>query len=169
MESKPLAVSQNTYSGNAPASIKVATPDIIITTDDVLSPEIMADLIFEEIGGQEIISIARNDTINGQNVIYQPIKNLSSLYYQYNPQNIITLQKTDKEYFKNFTISLQEHIPECGSGYDIVDGKNVPNCRHIYIDPNTKNLVINVINMLPGEEVEVQIMSNTSVLDDTIY
>jgi hypothetical protein len=147
----------------------VARPDILLVTEDNLSPEIMADLIFENIGGQEMISISRNDIINGQNVIYQPIKNLSSLYYQYNPQNILALQKTDRDYFKNFTLSLDSHIPECGAGYTVVDGQNVADCRNVYIDPVTKNLVINLIGMAKNEEVEVQIISKTSVLDDTIY
>jgi hypothetical protein len=30
-------------------------------------------------------------------------------------------------------------------------------------------LGINVVNMLPGQEVEVQIMTTSTVLDDTIY
>jgi hypothetical protein len=169
MDSKPQAVSDNNYDSNTSDSVKVATPDIILLTEEALSPEVMTDLIFEDIGGQEIINIARNDIINGQNVLYQPIKNITSLFYQYNPQNIVALQKTDKEYFKNFPILLQTHIPECGSGYQIVDGVQVSNCKHVYIDPITDSLVINVINMLPGQEVEVQIMTTASVLDDTIY
>ena len=169
MDSKPLSINDSTYNSNTSDSIKVATPDIILLTEEALSPEVMTDLIFEDIGGQEIISIARNDIVNGQNVLYQPIKNITSLFYQYNPQNILALQKTDKEYFKNFPISLQSHVPECGSGYDIISGVEVPNCKHVYIDPITNNLIINVINMLPGQEVEVQIVTTGTVLDDTIY
>ena len=169
MQSKPASVSTSSYNADTSGAVKPATPDILILTEDVLAPEIMTDLVFEDIGGQEIISIARNDIVNGQNVIYQPIKNITSLYYQYNPQNVLALQKTDRDYFKNFPISLQAHIPECGTGYEIVDGVQVPNCKHIYVDPITKNLVINVINMMSGEEVQVQVMSTTTVLDDTIY
>lgn len=169
MDAKPVSITNTTYDSSTSTSIKVARPDIILTTEDTLSPEIMTDLIFEDIGGQEIINIARNDIINGQNVLYQPIKNVSSLFYQYNSQNIIALQKTDREYFKNFSISLDTHIPECGSGFDLVDGTQVSNCKHVYIDPVTKSLVINVVRMVNGEEVEVQIISNTDVLDGTIY
>jgi hypothetical protein len=169
MESRPISTSSNNYNSDTSDSVKVATPDILILTEEALTPEVMTDLIFEDIGGQEIISIARNDIVNGQNVVYQPIKNITSLYYQYNPQNILALQKTDKDYFKNFPILLQKHIPECGTGYDIVDGVQVPNCKHVYVDPITNNLIINVINMLSGQEVEVQIMTTASLLDDTIY
>jgi hypothetical protein len=169
MDSRPASVTSNSYGSETNDSVKVATPDILILTDEAMSPEIMTDLIFEDIGGQEIISIARNDIINGQNVLYQPIKNITSLFYQYNPQNILALPKTDRDYFKNFPISLQSHIPECGTGYDVVSNVEVSNCKYVYVDPATGNLIINVINMLPGQEVEVQIMTTASVLDDTIY
>jgi hypothetical protein len=169
MDSRPASVTSNSYDSETNDSVKVATPDILILTEEAMSPEVMTDLIFEDIGGQEIISIARNDIINGQNVLYQPIKNITSLFYQYNPQNILALQKTDKDYFKNFPISLQSHIPECGTGYDVVSNVEVSNCKYVYVDPATGNLIINVINMLPGQEVEVQIMTTASVLDDTIY
>jgi len=149
--------------------VKTATPDILILTEEGLSPEVMTDLIFENIGGQEIISISRNDIINGQNVVYQPIKNITNLYYQYNPQNILALQKTDKDYFKNFPIKLSRHLPECGTGYSLVEGQNIPNCKYVYIDPVSGDLVIDVVNMLNTQEVEVQIISNGTVLSGTIY
>lgn len=169
MDSKPLSVGQNNYEPDESSSVKVATPDILLLQEEVMSPEVMTDLIFENIGGQEIISIARNDIVNGQNVLYQPIKNITNLYYQYNPQNILALQKVDKDYFKNFPIRLSRHLPECGTGYDIVDGTQVPNCKYVYIDPVTGDLIIDVINITSGQEVEVQVITNVNVLDDTIY
>ena len=66
----------------------------------------MTDLIFENIGGQELINILRSDIINGQNISYQPIKNLTNLYFQYNPQNILALQDTDSNYFKKIPYKL---------------------------------------------------------------
>lgn len=149
---------------NQVSSVKVATPDIINILDDDTPVdekiEIMTDLLFEDIGAQEIVNITRNDIVSGQNVIYQPIKNITSLYYQYNPQNILALQKTDKDYFKNFPILLYSKIPECGAG---------PDCKYVYIDSSSGNLVIDLINMKPGEEVEVQIISSLKELHDTIY
>jgi hypothetical protein len=134
-------------------SVKIATPDIILIKDEAIAAQIMTDLIFQDIGGQEIINIARNDMINGQNVIYQPIKNITSLFSQYNPQNILSLQRTDRDYFKNFAISLKDKLPEW---------------PYIYVLDNG-DLVIEVDNMLPSESIEVQTVSNVTVLDDTIY
>jgi hypothetical protein len=134
-------------------SVKISTPDIILLVDSSVGAEILADLIFQNIGGIEIINIARSDVINGQNVTYQPIKNITSLFSQYNPQNILALQGTDKDYFKNFAINLTDRLPES---------------RNIGIDDNG-DLVIEVVNMFPSESVEVQIVYRGEVLDDTIY
>ncbi len=140
--------------------VKPATPDIILFNDDVMPIEIMTDLIFENIGGQELIDITRSELINGQDVLYQPIKNLSSVYFQYNPQNILALQDIDANYFKKFPINFNSKIPECGTG---------PDCSIVYIDTETGDLVINVINLANDEQVEVSIISDGQVLDDTIY
>jgi hypothetical protein len=58
------------------APVKTATPDIVLFDDSALPIEVMTDLIFENIGGQELISITRSDIVNGQKISYQPIKNL---------------------------------------------------------------------------------------------
>ncbi len=141
-------------------NVKSATTDIILFDDDSTPIEIMKDLIFENIGGQELINIVRSDVINGQNVIYQPIKNLTNLFFQYNPQNILALQDIDSNYFKKFPINFANRVPECGTG---------PDCSKVYIDAETGNLVINVVNLGPDEQVEVSIVADGEVLDDTIY
>ena len=150
-------------------AVKIATPDLIIQPDESTPIEIMTDLVFEDIGGIELINIARNDLINGQDVIYKPIKNLSSIFFQYNPQNILALQKTSDTYFKNFPIKLGDKVPECGTGYTLVDGIEVGNCKIVYCDPVTGNLIINVVNMGKEEQVEIQILQQGVVLNDTIY
>lgn len=140
--------------------IKIPTKDIILYNDESTPIEVMSDLIFENIGGQEIINIARNDIINGQTVVYQPIKNLTSLNFQYNPQNILALQNTSDEYFKKFPIKLEDKIPNVGTG---------PNGETVYIEASTGNLVINVINLANDEQVEVQVLSSGAIFSDTIY
>jgi len=139
---------------------KITTKDIMMYNDESTPIEVMSDLIFENIGGQEIINIARNDIINGQTVVYQPIKNLTSLNFQYNPQNILALQNTSDEYFKKFPIKLEDKIPNVGTG---------PNGETVYIEASTGNLVINVINLANDEQVEVQVLSSGAIFSDTIY
>ena len=142
------------------SSVKPATPEIILFNDDAMPIEIMTDLIFENIGGQELINIVRSDTVNGQDILYQPIKNLSNVFFQYNPQNILALQDMDSNYFKKFPINFASKTPDCGTG---------TNCSIVYIDSLTGDLVINVVNLARDEQVEVSIISDGTVLDDTIY
>ncbi len=137
--------------------VKTAPIDTILyPSDDLLPIEIMADLIFENIGGQELINIARNDTVNGQSVVYQPIKNLTQIQQQYNPNNIVGLQETSDKYFQNFAIKLETKVSEDGNG---------PDGAHVYIDPNTGDLVIEVINVETGEQVELEITTSGTIYE----
>lgn len=157
--------------------IKIATPDLIIKDSEVMSIEIMTDLIFEDIGGQELATISRHDLVNGQKVVYAPIKNLTDLYLQYNPNNILRLQQSDS-YFKSLSIAIMDHLPVCGNGYDIIENPlepdktkwtKVPNCKSIYIDPITGDLVINLVNIKDGVQAEVQLLTSGEIYDATIY
>lgn len=140
--------------------VRVATPDIILFDDDIVPAEVMANLIFEKIGGQELITVARNDIVNGQNVVYQPIKNLSQIALRYNSQSLIQLQNPANVFFENFPIRFSKAVPTVGNG---------PYGSNVYIESGTNNLVIDVINLAADEQIEVQVLSTGSVLDDTIY
>lgn len=139
----------------ASTPVKTATPDIILFDDETVPIDTMADLIFENIGGQELINISRSDIINGQKISYQPIKNLSSIQQRYNPNNILSLQQTADKYFAGFSIKLEDKIPNEGNG---VNGEN------IYIEEETGDLIIEFINLNNDEQIETQI-----TLGGTIY
>jgi hypothetical protein len=156
------SISQRHLSQLRPEDTKPATPELVALSNPSLSEERMIDLIFENIGGQELINISRNDIINGQDVIYSPIKNLKDLYIQYNPNNIISLQSTSDTYFKNFSIRLELKFPEGDYGTG-------PNKEVVYIDPVTEDLVINVLSLEPGEQVDVEILDSGEILNGTIY
>lgn len=141
------------------SAVKAATPDIILFDDDSLPIEVMTDLIFENIGGQELINIARNDTVNGQNIIYQPIKNLSYVYNKYNTKNLVPIQDTSDFFFENFSIKLENYLPVEGNG---------PNGSNVFIDSGG-NLVVEVIGIAADEQVEIEILNTGEVFDGTIY
>jgi len=150
------------------SAVKIATPDLILNYDELMPIDIMTDLLFEDIGGHELATISRHDLVNGQKVVYAPIKNLTDLYLQYNPNNILRLQSSDS-FFKSLSISILDYLPECGTGYDLVAGVKVPNCKSIYIDPLTGDLVINLINIKDGMQAEVQTLLSGGIFDGTIY
>lgn len=150
------ATTTTTVSSTATTQVKTATKDIILFDDGAVPVNLMADLIFEDIGGEELISIARRDTVNGQKISYQPIKNLSSIEQEYNANNIISLQATADKYFANFPIKLDDRIPEEGTG---------GNGDYVYIDPLTGNLVVEAVNLESDEQVEIQIATSGTIYE----
>ena len=141
-------------------SVKSASPDIILIDQNDLPIDLILKLTLEKIGGQELISLVRHDTVNGQNIIYQPVKNISDVAISYNPQNIINIPDTAEIFFKNFAIKMESHI---------VQDTNEAPPESVYIDPVSGNIVIETINLKSDYEVEVQMMSSGQIFNDTIY
>jgi hypothetical protein len=140
--------------------VKYATPsDVLIDTND-LPIDLIIKLTLEKIGGLELISLVRHDTVNGQNIIYRPIKNVSQLAIEYNPQNMVKMPDSADSYFKNFAIKLENYIQQ--------ETNELPPLV-AYIDPITKNVIIETTSMKADYEVEVQMVSSGKVFDDTIY
>lgn len=151
----PQKPSSTFVSNKIPASpTKTAPIDTVLFDDSSMSIEIMADLIFEDIGGHELINIARNDIINGQQISYSPIKNLGLIQQKYNPNNILGLQATSETYFANFAIKFEEKVPLVGNG---PDGSNV------YIEESTGDLIIEGVNINKDELLEVEISLNGTI------
>jgi len=147
------------------SNIKIASPDILASQAERMSNIETASLPsmdFEGISGQELISVARHDLVNGQDVIYSPIKNLATIFSQYNPQNIMSLQNTSSEYFENYPIRLENHLPEPGAGTG-------PQNQSVYVEEGTGDLVVNIVGLPSDQQVEVQILSAGTTLNGTIY
>ena len=134
--------------------VRSAPIDTVEFIDDSVSIELMTDLLFEDIGGQELLTLSRNDTVNGQNVSYQPIKNLNLLQEEYNPTSLLRLQDTSDRYFANFVIDLKEKIPVTGSG---LNGKNY------LLNPVNGDLIIEFVNLKSDEQVQVQIATSGTI------
>jgi hypothetical protein len=151
----PATVSPAVVAAVVAPPVKTAPIDTVLFNDDEVPIEVMSDLIFEDIGGHELINIARNDIINGQDISYQPIKNLTSVQQQYNPNNILSVQSTSDKYFSNFAIKLENKVPNVGNG---------PFGSNVYLDTANGSLVVEAINLEADEQIEVEI-----TLSGTIY
>jgi hypothetical protein len=138
-------------------SVKSATPDIVQFDDTSIidNAEVIVDLLFENIGGQELLTIARYDTVNGQDVKYQPIKNLNIIQEEYNPNNLVRVQDTSDKYFANFPIKLDSKIPIVGNG---LLGSNV------YLDESNA-LVLEFVNLEADEQVDIQVTINGTIYE----
>jgi len=156
----PTPVTWSSNSGIISNGIKSATPDLVQFNDDdiINNAELITDLLFENIGGQELLTIARHDTVNGQQVKYQPIKNLEQLQQDYNPLNMLRLQGTYDKTFNNFPIKLADRIPFVGNG---------PEGENVYLDANGA-IVIDLVNILPDEQVDIQITSSGTIYEASI-
>ena len=145
-------------------SVKPATPDLIQFNDADIPIEYMTDLLFESVGGQEIISISRNDIVNGQQIKYSPIKNISQVGVNYNPQNIFSITDTTSSYFNNYSINFDEKVPEVGPEEVANQVKEV-----VYVDETNGDIVVNVINMRTGEQVEINVVNSVNQVSDILY
>jgi hypothetical protein len=140
--------------------VKYATPDVVLIDPNDVPIDLILKLTLEKIGGLELINLVRHDTVNGQSIIYRPLKNVSQLAIDYNPQNMIKLPDSADSYFKNFAIRLENHIQQ--------ETNELP-ALVTYIDPITENVIIETTSMRADYEVEVQMVSSGKVFDDTIY
>ena len=156
--SSTVATQSAAISAFSTNTVKSATPDLVLKNTVGAIP--VQSLFLENIAGKELISIVRNDVVNGKAVSYSPIKNLASLGIKYGPKTLVPLQGSSDTYFDNFPIKLERKVPEVGTG---------PFGEIVYIDYETNDLIVNVINLADDERVEVQIMKRGQVLDDTIY
>jgi hypothetical protein len=155
-----------TTTSTAPAKrkIKIATSNLFADLAATIPPELMTRRIFEEIGGMELLEISRTDTIDGVNQEYSPIYNLADLNTQYDPNSLISFQGVDKDYFQSLEISLEQHIPDYGTG---------PDGSIVYIDrditsPTYNSLIINTVRVQDWERVEVDFLTYNVSLNDTI-
>jgi len=139
--------------------IKTATPENILWDPTIMPVEILTDLIFEDIGGQELLSLIRHDTVSGDSVSNQLIKNLTFLNQEYSSKNILGLQNTSDKYFSNFSIKLDSKIPVNGSG---------PSGSNIYVDSTTQDVVIELVNLEIDERLEVQISIGGTIYSITL-
>jgi hypothetical protein len=141
-------------------SVKSASPDIIISDPGDTSIDLILKLTLEKIGAQELISLVRHDTVNGQNIVYQPVKNISEVAIAYNPQNMIAIPDTADTFFKNFAIKLDNHIPNYSP--DTLD-------NNVIFDAVNKKIIVELVNLKRDYEVEVQMVSSGQLFNGTMY
>ena len=128
-----------------PKGIKQADPDVVLFDQESVSPELLVELEYENISGVELINISRSDIIDGQQVVYSPIKNLSSIRRRFNPNNIISMPELSSSYFASFSIDL------------VLRG-----IRNPYFDTNG-DLIIEIDEVLEDEIIEAEVDSSGTI------
>lgn len=129
----------------APTGVKQADPDIILDPEIDTTGDFIVERFFEELGGTELISLSRYDLIDGIDVVYKPIANLSRLRQRFNPNNLITSDYLSQNEFAKFPIDL------------ISRGIYEP-----YFD-DEGNLVVEIDIIKSEENIDVQISESGTV------
>jgi hypothetical protein len=151
---KPAIPKKKSKDISAKQKVKVATSNLFITEQVIDKTDQMADAIIEDIGGQEIINITRNDLLNGQNVTYNVIENLESTQRQFNPNELIKLQSTSADFFDTFTLNIDNFTPNYGTG----NGGEI-----VYVDENSGEVIVNTINLSNNLVLEVEFVSYSEI------
>ena len=158
--------------------VKIPSPEYVDFNESEKAPitanEIL-NLYFEQINGHALLLLSNVNFVNAQNISYQPILNMFDFKQTYDPKKLLGLQDTSDTFFSNFSIKLDNKIPNQPSS-------SSTNGTNVYIATNQEGLatqeftgynrfariVIETINMENDERVEIEILSGGTIETDLI-
>lgn len=158
----PSYDSYQPYDPGPPPPVRVPERDVVQLVDQSIDSETIVNLLFENIGANELTKFVRHDTVEGINPYYDIISNLTDVKRRFDPALLISLQKSALDNFDIFAIKLQDKIPsdEYLIENNLLDQDGNP--VYVYFAENG-DLVIEVVNVADSELVEVQIDSNGTI------
>lgn len=141
-----------------PQMVRVPERDVVSLAQETVSAETMTNLLFENVGANELTRFVRHDTVEGINPYYDVISNLSDIKRKFDPSSLISLQKTTSSVFDIFPIKLQDKIPSDAylSENNLTD--------YLYVDTNG-DLVIEVVNLKDSQIVEIEIDTSGTIFE----
>lgn len=125
------------------SQVKVANVNVININYAATPVEQMEKMFFQDVGGTEILSVARHDTVGGEKVIYSEVDNLQDLKIQFNPLNILVSTNLN-DLFSGYGIDIKEKVNDAG--------------QTVQIDASG-NMVIEVVGVSEDEYVQIQVAS----------
>jgi hypothetical protein len=174
--SAPVSYSAPSYSpqsfNNSPPPLPI-TPEKIIKTPDrflsVFTPDttdsILEKLLFENIGGIEIVNIERHDTIEGKNPYYSIISNLSAIKDRLDPITLVARQRAGLkpgDFGKQINLSTKIPLDNYLTDINLTD--------YIFIDTDVNSetygsLIIELVEIAVDELIEVEIAYNGTIYE----
>jgi hypothetical protein len=152
------------YSTKRDDSVLSSEPQFFVGVDPAATVEDLENAIWQNIGGHEIISLVRRDLIDGINLDYSLISNLSKLFQEYNPKTIFSIEDVSATIFARFGIKLEKYVPSLRSLALIDEGIESP----VVLD-ESGNIVVYLSNVEDDKEIEIQTINSGDILRDTIY
>jgi hypothetical protein len=147
-----------TYQPQPPSPVRVPERDVVSLAQETVSAETITNLLFENIGANELTKFVRHDTVEGINPYYDVISNLSDIKRKFDPSNLISLQKNNSSFFDIYPIKLQDKIPS--DAYLLENNLT----DFVYIDTNG-DFVIEVVNLKDSEIVEIEIDTSGTIFE----
>lgn len=127
-------------------AVKSPEVSLIQYNPETLPQELITDLIYEDVGGIEMINIARSDTINGQAVNYSLVSNLSVINQVFNPNNILAGQIVYSSQLGQYALDIANKLAD-----------NIA-----YLDSDG-NLIIEFTSIGADELAEIEISANGTI------
>lgn len=139
--------------GQSKTDAGVKIPDVVVSTYDYsqATVEELEKLYFQNVGGTEILTVARHDNVNGQEVPLSYLDNLKELNTEFNPLNILTTENI-YNHFNRFAIDMTQRI----------DSVN----QAVAVDEEASNIVITLDEIQADEYVQIQV---ANVANDTEF
>ena len=144
--------------------VKIPDAEVVVFLQDQVSADALEKLYFEDVGGTEILAVARHDTVGGEPVATAPISNLEDIKLQFNPLNILSSINSN-ELFNQFAIDMNTHVYDTNNS--IYGGT-------VWTDDTTyeKYLFVEVDNLKADEYIQIQVAGNTveyEIYDESWY
>jgi hypothetical protein len=131
--------------------VKIADANIVTYDYEQSSIEELEKLYFQNIGGTEILTVARHDNVGGEDVTYALVDNLKELNTEFNPLNILTTESIHK-HFNRFAIDMTQRIDSINQA--------------IYVNEEEPMLMVYLYDIKPDEYVQIQV---ANVANDTDF
>ena len=93
------------------ANVRVGDTNIVTWTKTDMSVSQLEELYFQDVGGTEILAVARHDNINGEETAYRYLGNVNELQMQFNSLNLM-LNNDIRNIFNKFAIDMSKRIPD---------------------------------------------------------
>lgn len=152
----------NPYFSQRDSSVKTGDPQFFVLPEPTITANDLENAIWQNIGGHEIISLARRDLVDGKSLNYNLINNLRELQAEYNPQTIFPIEDIISKYFDKFGLRFENFLP---STQDLANnGVASP-----VVLESDGDLIIFIKNIKDNQEVEIQVIGSGELLRDTIY
>ena len=137
--------------------VKIPDTEVVVFLQDQVSADALEKLYFEDVGGTEILAVARHDTVGGEPVATTPIANLENIQLQFNPLNILTSTKA-QQLFNQFAINIDTHLYDSSGAVSLSDDEQW--------------LVIQLDDLKADEYVQIQVSGEGDehwIYDETWY